>query len=175
MHHRMLITTSLPDGASSEDARLSVHEALLNDDSFCGNGGRFGTPLCDWFVIGGRWSGLLAATVIGTAYEAVIQARFPELAREWWPESIADQHAGELDSIWQAHGGTGPSPYSRSCYEEFGHSDDAMLLTMELYVALLAQYEGLSLDRDSFADLDGDELQPDFVGRKWLVVVDYHN
>ena len=50
-----------------------------------------------------------------------------------------------------------------------------MLLTMELYVALLAQYEGLSLDRDSFADLDGDELQPDFVGRKWLVVVDYHN
>ena len=90
MHYQMLVTTSRPDSATSEDARCTVYDALLNDDSFCGTGGRFGSPLCDWFVIGGRWSGLLAKTVIGKNYQAAVLTRFPELAKPCWPESLID-------------------------------------------------------------------------------------
>jgi hypothetical protein len=43
MHYRMLVTITLPDGATSEKARQTVHDTLLSDDSFCGSGGRFGS------------------------------------------------------------------------------------------------------------------------------------
>ena len=107
MHYRMLVTTSLPEGATSDDARFTVHDALLCDDSFCGAGGRFGSPLCDWFVIGGRWSGLLAETAIGQPYRSAVMARFPEMV-DWQPHKLVDAHGDELDALWQAHGGGGP-------------------------------------------------------------------
>jgi len=179
MHYRMLVTTSLPDGATSDDARHTVHDALLNDESFCGTGGRFGSPLCDWFEIGGRWSGLLAETLIGEAVRNAIIARFPTMAKDWWPHSLVEAHRDELDAIWETHGGTGSSPYTRSDIGMIGYPDDAMLIVHELYDALLASYEGESRVSDGyhceFIDLDDDPLQPDFIGRKWLVVVDYHN
>lgn len=60
-----------------------------------------------------------------------------------------------------------------------GHTDDALLLTEELYATLLAQHEGNALVCDEghceYVDLDQEQLQPDFVGRKWVVVIDYHN
>ena len=179
MHYRMLVTTSLPDGATSEDARFTVHDALLNDDSFCGTGGRFGSPLCDWFVIGGRWSGLLAETLIGEKFRAAVVARFPEMAKGYWPESLIVTHRDELDAIWRNYGGCGPSPYTRDGYDMLGNSDDAMPLTRKLYDALLVPYEGESLvlegHHGQYLDLDDDPLQPDAIGHKWLVVVDYHS
>jgi len=53
MHHLMLVTLSLDNGGSDE-ARHSAYSQLMDDNSFCGDGGRFGSPLADWFVIGGR-------------------------------------------------------------------------------------------------------------------------
>lgn len=179
MHYRMLVTTSVPEGASSEDARWAVQDALMNDDSFCGSGGRFGSPLCDWFEIGGRWSGFLAEAVIGDCYRAAIVARFPEMAQGYYPHSLVDTNREELDAIWHSCGGSGPSPHTRNGPDMLGHPDDAMLLTRELYDALLAPYQGESLVSDGchceYVDLDADPLQPDAIGRKWLVVVDYHN
>ena len=55
MHHLMLITIGMSADATSEDTRCRTFSRLIDDDSFCGEGGRFGSPLCDWFVIGGRW------------------------------------------------------------------------------------------------------------------------
>lgn len=179
MHFQMLVTTSLTDGKTSEDARCKVYNSLLNDESFCGSGGRFGSPLCDWFVIGGRWSGLLAETLIGEKYCDAVVARFPEMAKGFWPTSLIDTHRDEFDAIWRDHGGSGPSPYARSSYVELGYPDDAMLLTRELYDALLAPHEHESLvlegGHDHYLDLDDEPLQPDAIGHKWLVVVDYHS
>lgn len=173
MHHLMLVTVALAPDATSDDVRRQVENDLLIDASFCGDGGRFGAPLCDWFVIGGRWSGLLAETMIGDAHKAAVIAKFPELDKEWWPESFAASHAEELDAIWREQGGTGPSTYTRDGYGSF--ADDAMLITPRLYEALLSNYEGEDRHGGEFVDLDVEPLQPDFVGRKWLVVVDYHN
>jgi hypothetical protein len=175
MHYRMLITLKFPADAESMDVRGEVYDRLLTDDSFCGDGGRFGSPLCDWFVIGGRWSGLLAQIALGETYKDAVRGRFPELARDWWPQSAADRHQAELDALWQSSGGTGPSPYTRCSYEHLGYPDDAMILTQRLYDALLFEYEGRSNSGDGYADLDDEPLHPDFVGSKWLVVIDYHN
>lgn len=179
MHFLMLVTTSLPDGATSEQARWTVADALLNDDSFCGSGGRFGSPLCDWFVIGGRWTGILAQTMIGERYQTSLTTRFPALLDDWQPELLVEQHGAELDALWAACGGTAASPYTRTSYQELGYEDDAMLLTKQLYERYLAKYQGCELVKDAghceYIDLDGEPLAPDFCGEKWLVVVDYHS
>lgn len=178
MHYLMLVTISLPAGATSDDARRKVFHALVCDDSFCGYGGRFGLALADWFEIGGRWSGYLAETAMGNAFREAIIARFPAMAANWQPDSLVSSHHGELDAIWQSHGGDGQSPYTRSSRGELGYPDDAMLLTRELYDALLADFEDSTIDTDGdhcrYVDLDDQQLEPDAVGCKWLVVVDYH-
>ena len=67
MHYRLFVTLDAKGHKilNSEDARNKVYGMLHNDDSFCGEGGRFGSPVCDWFVIGGRWSGELPTVLIG--------------------------------------------------------------------------------------------------------------
>lgn len=179
MHFRMFVTSSHSDDADSLAVRSSVFQSLASDESFCGSGGLFGSPVCDWFEVGGRWSGVLAIAQIGASYRAAVTARFPEMAKEWFPHSLALDHGEELDALWRLHGGIDQSPFTRNDGNEIGFPDDAMLLTDDLYAALLAPYEGNAIVGDGghieFVDLDQEPLQPDFVGRKWLVVIDYHN
>lgn len=175
MHKRLLLTLEAPATATSDDVRDATYERLMDDDSFCGEGGgRFGHPLCDWFVIGGRWSGLLAETLMRGEFKSKAHA-LEGMDRELLASDVIDGHANELDAIWHSLGGTGPNPYSRSNYLHYGYADDAMLVSEELYNALLDKHEGRDTDRESFADLDYEEVDRDFIGRKWLVVVDYHS
>lgn len=179
MHYLMLVTLTLPEIATSEQARWAVYDALSNDTTFCGDGGRFGVPVCDWFVIGGRWSGLLAETQIGKPFRDAVINRFPLMAENWWPHSLAEEHREALDAIWQANGGTGASPYTRRDASEYGHDDDAMPLTTELYDKLLSVHHGEAIvcseGHCQYLDLDDEPLTPDAIGSKWIVVVDYHN
>lgn len=176
MHYLMLVTV---EADSSKQARFSVFEALASDATFCGEGGRFGVPVCDWFVIGGRWSGMLPETQMGKPFRNAMIQRFPELTSNWWPHSLADSQSEELDAIWQSHGGIGSSPYTRSDTDELGHEDDAMPLTAELYDELLNKFEGERLVSDDghcqFLDQEDEPLTRHAIGSKWIVVVDYHN
>jgi hypothetical protein len=174
MHSLMLVTIAMPTDATSDEVRDKVYDILIDDNSFCGKAGRFGGPLCDWFVIGGRWSGLLAKTIIGRAYSDAVVAKIPEFGRELLPQQLIDSHAEELDALWLQHGGKGPSPYTRSGLEHYGFPDDAMVITQALYDSLLSKYVGDVCATEEFIDLDDESVKPDFVGRKWLVVVDYH-
>jgi len=174
MHYLMLVTLGTAAAATSLDARRQAQAELLNDDSFCGEGGRFGSPLCDWFVIGGRWSGRLKQTLLGEPYQAALGRDFPEIAAGWYPTSLVDTHRDRLNRLWRQFGGTGPSPLVRSSYDHLGCDDDAMVVDRALYDGFLAGYHGES-DRSEFADLDNESVDETFIGRKWLVVVDYHN
>lgn len=177
MHYLMLVTVSASKSDTSTSVRAAVSEALLNDDSFCGEGGRFGSPLADWFVIGGRWSGYLTSSRISEGYRQAVNARFPGYGDK--PYELVDDHSESLDTIWKALGGEAPDPYSRDDTKGLGYPDDAQLLTTELYDLLLFDFEGRACISDGchceYVDLDGEPLTPDFIGRKWLVVVDYHN
>jgi hypothetical protein len=180
MHHLMLVTLSLPDGGGSDEARNSAFSLLLEDHSFVGEGGRFGSPLADWFVIGGRWSGMLRATVLGQPYQDTLEQEFPDFTKGYYPSSLAEQHKTGLDQLWHRFGGAGSNPLTRSGYDELGADDDAMPVDQFLYDHFLKPHTGT--DRQiggdklaDFADLDGDDADESFIGRKWLVVVDYHN
>jgi hypothetical protein len=173
MHYLMLITLTMPHGATSLDARQQARKLLLEDDSFCGDGGRFGSPLCDWFVIGGRWSGMLRETLLGDTYKAAFSQEVPDMASGWYPSNLAEQHGDRLNQLWQRFGGTGPSPHTRSSYDELGCDDDAMVVDQALYDHFLAEDPGKTCE--TFADLDDDPVDETFIGRKWLIVVDYHN
>ncbi len=57
-----------------------------------------------------------------------------------------------------------------------GFPDDAMIVDLVLYDKLLKKYEGTwhSGDKYDFCDLDREDVNEDFVGKKWIVIVDYH-
>src|SRR3954451_4860271 len=57
---------------------------------------------------------------------------------------------------------------------DLGGSDDAQLVTDELYDDYLAEYEGFDTI-EGFADLEREPVSRQFINRKWLVVVDYHD
>jgi hypothetical protein len=180
MHHLMLVTLSLADCSNSKEARQSAFSRLIEDDSFVGEGGRFGCPLADWFVLGGRWSGILRETLLGQPYKDALEQEFPEFTKGYYPSSLREQHKTGLDQLWHRFGGIGSSPLTRSGYDEQGADDDAMILDQFLYDHFLKPHAGSdrTIGGDSladFADLDCDEVDESFIGRKWLVVVDYHN
>jgi len=178
MHHLLLTTLEMRDNATSSEARFRAHELLSEDDSFAGNGGRFGSPLCDWFVIGGRWSGLLTKTLLGEPYMAAFEREFPEMTKGWYPSSLVEKNRRRLNRLWRQFGGTGDHPDTRSRYDH-GLDDDAMPVDDALYHHFLAQYRGQSIHAEgeagTFADLDGELVDESFIGRKWIVVADYHN
>jgi len=176
MHHRLLITLVLPDGATSLDARIKTRSKLLEDDSFCGEGGRFGAPLCDWFVIGSRWSGLLREQLLAPDYRDTLHREFSQFAKGAYPPDLIEKHRPGLDQLWRRFGGRGGHPITRSGYDELGDEDDAILIDAAIYERFLKEYHGHETADDShFADLDGEPVDEWFIDRKWLVVVDYHN
>lgn len=176
MHHRLLITLTMSAGTTSLDARIRTRSKLLEDDSFCGEGGRFGSPLCDWFVIGGRWSGVLKERLLGPDYQDELHREFPAFTNGWFATGLIEKHRHGLHQLWRRFGGCGSHPITRSGYQDLGDEDDAMLIDAALYEHFLKQYRGVETADDFlFADLDGDPVGESFIGRKWLVVVDYHN
>jgi hypothetical protein len=64
-------------------------------------------------------------------------------------------------------------PIQRDTYKAYGYEDDAMVLSEELYDALLNEYAGQRRS-EYHVDLDGEDVSREMVGRKWVVVVDYH-
>ena len=180
MHHLMLVTLSVAENSTSDNARDAAYEQLIEDDSFVGEGGRFGSPLADWFVLGGRWSGMLREAVLGQAYQDALVKEFPEFTKGYFPSSLVEQRKDDLDRLWQRSGGTGMHPLSRSGYDYYGAQDDALPVDRFLYDRFLKPYAGAdrTIGDDKltdYADLDGDEVDESFIGSKWLVVVDYHN
>ena len=178
MHYRMLVTVTAEPSEASVQARHRVYDLLMQDPSFCGEGGRFGSPAADWFVIGGRWSGCLAETLMGDAYRQRLKASFPALAGEWCRGDDVKEHADALDALWRECGGTGRLRSTDPATRSMG-TTTTPCFSPETSTALLAEYAGETSSRDGwhsqFIDLDDEPLHEGFAGRKWLVVVDYHN
>jgi hypothetical protein len=179
MHYRMLITLAVIGGESSLDARTRAYDHLLSEPGFAGESSRFNSPIADWFVIGGRWSGFLSETSIGEAYRARLKERFPQVTGAFYFSKDVEPHREAIDALWRECGGQGTAPFYRCPYDDLGQVDDALILDQTLYDALLIDYAGASEYREGghcyYADLDGEPLGPSFISRKWLIVIDYHN
>lgn len=183
MHYRFLVTFDSRHAATSPEARQYVFETLHNEHFCCGEG-RFASGIADWFVIGGRWSGELSRHSWGKKLYTEIDAIEKEHDIQIWGAHYADPQMQALQQqltrcvqkLWDsaAPGAYKGIPIQRDTYKEDGYEDDAMLLTQELYDALLKEHEGAA-ESDYHADLDDEEVAAAFVGNKWIVVVDYHN
>jgi hypothetical protein len=175
MHHLLLVTLSLDD-AKSARARESAYSQLMEDDSFCGEGGRFGLPRCDWFVIGGRWSGFLKETLLGSRYQDALRQEFPAFVTDCYRSELVTHEKNGLDKLWHRLGGSGSHPLTRTGYDPYGADDDAMLVTRPLYDHFLKPAAGRDRHFEGdFVDLDFEQVNESFIGRKWIIAVDYHN
>jgi hypothetical protein len=187
MHFLVLVTCNIEAAPNSEGARNYVYNTLGDDSSFVGEGGRFSSPVCDSFVIGGSWSGELSrATWAKTLEERIqaikeqegieISAQSPEARqkRQRVLEEIEALYASSLPDHYQEKG----LRYQRNGFDMLGYEDDAMVVDEALYAHFLQAYEGRDKydeeDGLEFVDLDGDCVSTGFIGHKWLVVVDCH-
>jgi len=182
MHYRFFVTFNKDHAATSQDARDHVWQTLTNE-GFCGEG-RWAGGVADWFVIGGRWSGELSRHSWARALAEQMDTIEQQHDIQVWGAHYSDKGKQHLQAqlierfqeMWDA---VAPPAYKgipieRDTYNEDGYEDDAVLLTQILYDGLLKQYEGASED-EHHADLDYTKVSPAMVGKKWIVVVDYHN
>lgn len=182
MHYRFLVTVNKDKAESSEQARQLVSETLLAE-GFVADG-RWGCGQADWFVIGGRWSGELSRASWTKDLNRRMRTREEERGVQVWGAWYGDPEKQKIQKelertfrrMWRAETPAAyvGIPVDRDTYQEYGYEDDAMILTEELYTALLKEYEG-QCQSEHHADLEDEAISPDMVGRKWLVVVDYHN
>jgi hypothetical protein len=146
MHQLMLVTVSVagsgilkPDDSNSEGVRRAVYRALEADRSFVDH-------YCDWFVIGGRWTGWLA----GLRNAASIKQMY-------------EHYGAEADAMVLT-----PELYEAHLAPFAGQT--------ALFGSDAPNFDDLAFELvgPDFLDLDEEPVDPDFVGRKWLLVVDYH-
>lgn len=172
------MTKNAEEYKDANDARESIFAELEHDSSFCndGSGGRFGCPVCDWFVIGGRWSGQLATDIDWYEEALKICKKGPNEQYLTLADTENKENKKLLQKAWEQKGLSGLHPILRDNYNDFGYEDDCMLVTQEIYDKYLKEYEGQSeSDNGDFFDLDGDPVSPDFINNKYICVVDYHS
>ena len=182
MHHRFLVTFKSDEAKNSTQARWYAAETL-EDNGFLCTDDSGSNCMADWFVIGGRWSGELSrhswAKPITEQMEALEKSHDVQVWGTFYGDEALRERQRELaerfQDMWSAAAPRAyrDIPIQRDTYKSDGYEDDAMLLSEELYNALLHEYAGQS-ESEYHADLDFDDVSPDMVGHKWIVVVDYH-
>ena len=192
MHYRLFVLTNKENGKTSSEVRDYVRSKLDNDASFCGEGGRFGSPIGDWFMIGGRWSGALTLLKLDQDKLNAFWQEFEDKKLGWTNNSDKKEEdqmvksallfkkyfpdfVGEIP-VWRG---------SKVQYCHTGEPDDAQIVTEELWNALEKDYQEKhksniptepEAEEDGICDLEAEEVtKENVVGKKWIVVIDYHN
>lgn len=186
MHYRLFVLTDQKNARTSKEARDYVYNELSNDNSFVGDGGRFSSPIADWFVIGGRWSGALTQLLLNQKKLKAFWKEFEKQQLGWTNNTDKKTEHQQKKSqelfIQYFPNFKGEIPIWRDAgYIHEGYEDDAQLINKELWEALKKDYKkGIpsepTPEDDRLCDLEGDEvIEENVIGKKWLVVVDYHN
>jgi hypothetical protein len=193
MHYRLYVLTDKSNANNSKEARDYVNDQLLNDSSFVGEGGRFSSPIADWFVIGGRWSGVLTQIQLNQSTLKRFWDEFEAKKLGWTSkENSAEDQAKKTHKLFKSYFPKfkGLVPVYRGDdiqYNRFenGADDDAMLVTKKLWKIIKENFkkeyerelpEYPEVEEDYIVDLEGEPLTDNSViGKKWIVVVDFHN
>lgn len=194
MHYVAYVLVSETDAKTSLEAREEVMRELENDSTFINEGGRFSSPVCDWFRIGGRWSGELYPKQLRQEFYRQVDQLKSGDKPGWYSENFIDKNREQLDALWQKLGGKHASPLTRDQSEWLGYEDDAKLLDRELAEELNGFLQNtdeyvndeehcilrkrnwlepvvISLDSEALFELNDFN---NLVGKYWVVVIDYH-
>lgn len=180
---------------SSLEARRYAFEILSDDPTFVGEEGRFATPVCDWFVIGGRWSGRLHPKKLRKNFYNQVR-RLLDIVSPYMPDSsFVEEHYEELDTIWGQLGGINSSLLTRDRTHILGQEDDACMIDNRLAEKLnffLHENDEYGIDGCYLTErvwwrpikvisLDENlDMLPELenfhalIGKYWVVVIDYH-
>lgn len=149
---------------SSKQARYYASQRLRELGFVDNEDHLFGSGKCDWFVIGGRWSGELQIIQLG-GWKEFYRLRSTGNAKDT-PQDI--------QNTWGKMGGKYNCPISRDRYNKLGYSDDAIVLTMKRVELLKNTRSDVQyVDFDHGCEREMLDLSSEDVGR-WCVVIDYH-
>lgn len=178
MHYLYFVAISKENASTAEEAKEEARRQL-DDNGFVGQG-YFSNAKADWYVIGGRWSGVLQ--------EVLFEKDFYEEASKYFkdPHFISAQEINEnkaqLQKLWRKLGGKGDNAFIRNTYAHEGYQDDAVLMTKDLLQRLKDKYKeptfGEGIEVYFPEELEENYLKdvsPDTVENYYFVVVDYHN
>lgn len=196
MHYAYFV--SIPkDEAETPEAAIRTAEQFLDSNAFVSEGGLYAGGKCDWYEVGGRWSGLFTEmrpeyTAFMSAVKTMLAKDFPTIADDFLqthsygsPDKnlLRDKAQAKVLKLWEKSGIEGVScPLARGGTfswkgQERNQFDDAQLLTQEQYDALIAKDGGYGDSEVVMTDTYEESTiknSPEMVGR-WCVVIDYHN
>ena len=189
MHYRMVALLPKEQADNSIDARIKVNEELSNDSTFCNSeGGYFSSPIADWFVIGGRWSGDLQEAELGITFYDELKKAIPPTSDFGYSDAELKANKKAIQKIWEGLGGKGDSPFTRDTYLDMGYEDDAMMVTKNIFNNVIKDmfqdYEYGKVAKDTWhvklivldeGDYPETLTEESIVGKYWAVIVDYHN
>jgi hypothetical protein len=165
MHNSYFVLVSNEDADTSKEARI-LAEQILDENSFSyAEGGYFAGGRCDWYVVGGRFSGIL-----------------PVLDKvDGYFQKTGDKDPAMRQKVWEDIGGRSHNPYQRDSYNSDGYEDDAMMFDEPLAARL---YESKTYhDTEVFDTAELNEItvkellenKDQYLNKYWLVVIDCHN
>ena len=153
MHYLYFVVFDKKEAKDSDEAR-GLAESTLVEQNFCGGEGYFCESKADWFVIGGRWSGLLS----------------------WIQLEIDPSNQEKLRKAWKKANIKEVFPYDRNTFSSEGHGDDAMIVGQKLLEALRKKYSDIEIyDADNNYEISLGGLEDKDLLNRWIVVIDYHN
>lgn len=172
MHERAFITFNKDEAETEYEARRHAFNFLLdNGFSDCKF---FSRGISDGFCVGGRYSGALVLADTAGLSEF----------HEWYnkQKTSRDIHIKiEKDLFYIAHfykrfpnSDILPTLFLKRVLSDYGTEHDAMIVTRKIYDMFLKNHEGKEESDGEFWDLNFDNAEEDFIGTKWIVVIDYH-
>jgi hypothetical protein len=182
MHARLFVLFDKEEAEKPEDACV-VADTMLECNGFAGHSGLFSESPSDWYVIGGRWSGALVWAQLGYEHEGEFWKKAEQEGIDGIPFVEGEVHK-KLRRIFREmfpdYPADKPEPVARDCHSHY--EDDAMTLDEPLakFLSELKRYPSETNevhDGDAYVDLSDpweDYKLSDALGKKWLVVVDFH-
>jgi hypothetical protein len=175
MHHLYFAKISKKQVKTSEEA---ITEAVsgLDRNQFCGDGGYFTSHKSDWYVVGGRWSGILSEIDLDIDFLKEVKSILN--IKDFISMKDIDDNEDKIQKLWEKLGGVGKNSLSR---KGGNHSDDAFIIKSKLLKKLQKRFEKEDIEVAIF-DEDGSmesEITINDLNEKdygdWLIVIDYHD
>lgn len=183
MHNLAYALLPIEEATSSEEARNIVYDFLVNDASFMEDSNasyRFWSPICDYFRIGGRFSGDLTSQNILDEFYRKVNALQGGNPSDSYSVIFITENRAALDKIWHDLGGKYVNPLSRNAGNYNGYEDDAMIIDEEIAEKLNKIEQPDVVGNERVLDCSSDNCYweiddyKDLIGKAWVVVIDYH-
>jgi len=177
MHASLFVCIDVDIASNSREAREYVTQWLY-DEGFVQQSTYFSNGVADYFVIGGRWSGILTLyslpwkdldewSEFAKGLRCPCNIRADEILRRKLIKRFPEYKDKLKDFKY----------FSRSDSMPMGYEDDAMVINPSLWRFVVEP--GLEktdyYDGGCVIDISFSEKKPEnFINKKWIVVIDFH-